>query len=276
MTPAFDPALTLELLGRGAITCTFMVPTMWRALAEAPGFERLDAPRFRVGVVGGAPCPLELRERLRRQGLPLTVGYGMTEAGPMGTLLTPEEALARPDSVGRPGARVELAVRTGAGLTRAPGVVGEVALRGPNVMQGYWRDAAATARAVDPEGWLRTGDIGVLDTEGYLSLVGRRHDMIITGGENVYPAEVEAVLGEHPQIREVCVVGLPHPRWGEQVTAALVPEGDAPELEELRGWAAERLAAYKHPRMLMIVEQLPRNAAGKVLRHALRQRGAPT
>ncbi|MEL6182227.1 MAG: AMP-binding protein, partial [Myxococcota bacterium] len=238
-------------------TCAFMVPTMWYALAHHEGMESLTFDRFRLGVVGGAPCPQELRERLNEHGLPLAVGYGMTEAAPMGTLLMPDQG--HPDSVGQPGPQVELQVMDAEGQPAPLGTAGEVVLRGPNIMCGYWRNEEATRAAFAQGGWLRTGDIGWLDTEGFLTLVDRREDMIISGGENIYPSEVESVLEKHPKVAEVAVIGTPEPRWGEVVTAVVVAaQGEQVVLEELREWAAQELGRFKLPKRLVHVALLPR------------------
>ncbi|MDE1950854.1 MAG: AMP-binding protein, partial [Burkholderiales bacterium] len=187
---------------------------------------------------------------------------------------SPEWGMAKIGSAGRTPLFTEVRIADAAGATvTEPLARGEVLVRGPNIMKGYWRNAEATAAAIDPDGWFHTGDIGYLDAEGFLYIADRLKDMLISGGENVYPAEVESVLYAHPAVAEVAVIGQPDPQWGEAVVAVVALEpGATLELEELRAWAEERLARFKLPRRLEIVPALPRNPAGKVLKFELRQR----
>jgi fatty-acyl-CoA synthase len=218
--------------------------------------------------------PEPLLHLYAKRGLPINQGYGLTETAPMVTFLTSEFGAAKVGSAGKPGFFVEVALAGADGKFLAePGARGEVLTRGPNVMKGYWNKPEASAAAIDAAGWFHTGDVGYFDADGFLFICDRVKDMIITGGENVYPAEVEAVLYAHPAIAEVAVLGQPDEKWGEAVVAvtALKP-GASLHLEELRGWASERLARYKLPSRLELVEALPRNPAGKVLKFELRKR----
>jgi fatty-acyl-CoA synthase len=190
------------------------------------------------------------------------------------SFLTPEHALAKLGSAGRAPMFIDIRLEDAGGsdVTDA-GARGEICVRGPNVMKGYWNRTEATAAAIDPEGWFHTGDVGYLDEDGFLFVADRIKDMVITGGENVYPAEVESVLYSHPDVADVAVIGLPDERWGEAVTAIVVLKPEAAlTLEELRSFAGEQLARYKLPSRLELVDVLPRNPAGKVLKFSLRDR----
>ncbi len=262
--PRFDPAASAVAL-TGA-TCAFMVPSMWRAVALAAPVGWGGA--LRVGLSGGAPLPMATRDLVaRRLGVDLHVGYGMTETSPSATLAAPAEVAARAGFVGRPDPEMSCRITGPGGAPLPAGAVGEVQLRGPNVTLGYWRDEEATGELLQPDGWLRTGDLGALDASGGLTLSGRLEDMIITGGENVYPAEVERGLAGAPGLHEVAVFGTPHPRWGEAVTAAVVCD-DGWDLERLRSHLSA-LSRYKHPTRWLRMERLPRGGSGKVLRGEL-------
>ena len=221
---------------------------------------------FRCALLGGGPASQPLLRDCADRGLPVVQTYGLTEAGSQVTTLGPSEALAHLGSAGRVlvGTRVRV-VRDGADTV--PGDHGEIWVQGATVMAGYYSDSDATARALT-DGWLHTGDIGVLDADGYLSVLDRRDDLIVSGGENVYPAEVEAVLLAHPAVAEAAVVGLPDARWGRRPAAAVVLHpGMTVVPDNLRDFCAERLAAYKRPIDIRIVATLPRTAAGKLQRH---------
>jgi fatty-acyl-CoA synthase len=208
------------------------------------------------------------------RGIQINQGYGLTETAPCVSFLTPEHALAKLGSAGRAPMFIDIRLEDADGGTvTEPDSRGEICVRGPNVMKGYWNRPEATAAAIDPEGWFHTGDVGYLDSEGFLFVADRIKDMVITGGENVYPAEVESALYNHPSVAEVAVIGLPDERWGEAVTAvAVLKPGAELTLEQLRDFAAEVLARYKLPSRLEIVDVLPRNPAGKVLKFDLRDR----
>src|SRR6266540_3036938 len=235
----------------------FGVPTMYARLAASPRVAELG--RLRLCVSGSAPLPSALFERLAEQcGQRVLERYGMTET--LMNVSNPYQGERRPGTVGLPLPGVELRLSA----------EGEVLLRGPNVFAGYWRDPDATAAVLDPDGWLSSGDLGRLDEHGYLRIEGRSKELVITGGYNVHPREVEEVLQAHPGVAEAAVTGTPSEEWGEVVTAWVVPAGPPPEQEELLAFAAERLAPYKRPRLLRFLDALPRNALGKVQRHELR------
>jgi malonyl-CoA/methylmalonyl-CoA synthetase len=259
LLPRFDPDAVLDAAATSEATLFFGVPTMYTRLAASPRLRELG--RLRLCVSGSAPLPPAVFERLAEGcGQRVLERYGMTETGM--NVSNPYDGERRPGTVGFPLPGVELRLAEN----------GEIHLRGPNVFGGYWGNPEATAAAFTDDGWFRTGDIGEHDADGYLRLVGRARELIITGGLNVYPREVEDVLLEHPAVGEVAVAGVPDPEWGEVVTAWVVPApaADAPAEGELTGFAAERLARFKCPRRVVVVDALPRNALGKVLRHELR------
>jgi fatty-acyl-CoA synthase len=222
-------------------------------------------------VCGGAPVPEALIKIYNGMGVPINQGYGLTETAPLVTFLTPEFALAKVGSAGQAPLFTEVRLAGPGGEAAETLARGEVCVRGPNVMKGYWNQPEATAAAVDSEGWFHTGDLGYLDEDGFLYIVDRVKDMVLTGGENVYPAEVEGALFHHPAVADVAVVGVPDERWGEAVVAVAVPKENASlTLEDLREVAGRSLARYKLPTRLEVVDALPRNPAGKVLKFELR------
>jgi malonyl-CoA/methylmalonyl-CoA synthetase len=260
LLPRFDVDAVLDAVRDHRATLFFGVPTMYARLAASPRAGELAA--LRLLVSGSAALPPTVFERLaERAGQRVLERYGMTET--IMNVSNPHDGERRPGTVGLPLPGVEL---------RLAEPDGEVLLRGPNVFGGYWRNPQATAEAFDADGWFRTGDLGSLDERGYLRIEGRSKELIITGGYNVHPREVEELLLEHPAVAEVAVVGTPSEEWGEVVTAFVVPAdpADPPEEVELLGFAAERLASFKRPRLVRYVESLPRNALGKVQKHELR------
>jgi malonyl-CoA/methylmalonyl-CoA synthetase len=260
LLPRFEVDEVLDAARDHRATLFFGVPTMYARLAGSPRVGELA--RLRLLVSGSAALPPSVFERLAEQtGQRVLERYGMTET--IMNVSNPYDGERRPGTVGLPLPGVELRLAEGDG---------EVLLRGPNVFDGYWRNPEATAEAFDAGGWFRTGDLGSLDERGYLRIEGRSKELIITGGYNVHPREVEELLLEHPAVAEVAVVGTPSEEWGEVVTAFVVPAdpADPPEEGELLGFTAERLASFKRPRLVRYVESLPRNALGKVLKHELR------
>jgi fatty-acyl-CoA synthase len=270
----FDPARWIEDSVKYKVTTAFAVPAMLLAVSHQPAFAGADLSHMRMIVCGGAPVPEPLLHLYAKRGLPINQGYGLTETAPMVTFLTSEFGAAKVGSAGKAGFFVEVALADGDGkFLTEPSARGEVLVRGPNVMNGYWNKPEATAAAIDASGWFHTGDVGYFDADGFLYICDRVKDMIITGGENVYPAEVEAVLYAHPAIAEVAVIGQPDEKWGEAVVAiAALKGGQSLTLEALRGWGTERLARYKLPTRLEVIDVLPRNPAGKVLKFELRDR----
>jgi malonyl-CoA/methylmalonyl-CoA synthetase len=261
LLPRFEVDAVLDAARDHQATLFFGVPTMYARLAGSPRAGELG--RLRLCVSGSAPLPPTLFERLaERAGQRVLERYGMTET--IMNVSNPHDGERRPGTVGLPLPGVELRL--------AGGTDGEVLLRGPNVFSGYWGNPEATAEAFDPDGWFRTGDLGSFDDRGYLRIEGRSKELIITGGYNVHPREVEELLLEHPGVAEVAVVGAPSEEWGERVAAFVVPADPSapPGRDELLAFAAERLAGFKRPRVVHYVEALPRNALGKVMKHELR------
>jgi acyl-CoA synthetase (AMP-forming)/AMP-acid ligase II len=281
MFPQFDPALVLAGLEREAVTLTNLVPTMLNLMVKHEARSRHDYRSLRMILSGGAPiAPSVIREIINTFGCEYVQTYGMTETSPYLTLSLLSERLRRRDraeqfrfraKTGRPFIGVELRVvgDDGSPVAADDREVGEIEVRGETVTPGYWNDPEAT-RAAFRDGWLRTGDLAVIDPEGYVTIVDRRKDMIITGGEKVYSTEVEHVLYRHPAVLEAAVYGLPHPVWGEQVTAAVVLRPDQPATEEdLMTFCRPQLAGYKLPRRIRFLAELPRTGSGKILKRAL-------
>lgn len=271
----FEPGAVLENIERYRVTHMFGAPAMYLFMAQHPSFETADLSSVEMFIVGAAPCPESLITLYGARGVQFCQGYGLTETAPFASFLGPDKSLSKLGSAGLPPVHTELQIVDADNRPLPPQERGEVCIRGPNIMKGYWNRPEATDAAIDSEGWFHSGDIGYLDDEGYLFICDRVKDMVISGGENVYPAEVESVLFEHPAISEVAVIGLPDDKWGEAVTAvAALNANHSLTLEELRAFADEKLARYKLPLRLHLVDALPRNPAGKVLKFQLREQFA--
>ncbi|MBR7833325.1 long-chain fatty acid--CoA ligase [Actinospica durhamensis] len=287
----FDEQRALELIARHGVTLLFGVPAMYQRLADAPGFADADLGSIRTLMCGGAPVPRTLIDRYLARGLGFVQGYGLTEASPGTLLLDAQHAVSKAGSAGVPHFFTDVRL-VGAGADTdaaasgdAEADAGELRVRGPNVMLGYWGRPQETAQALGDDGWLRTGDLAVADADGYVRIVDRLKDLIISGGENIAPAEVEEVFYRHPAVAECAVIGVPDERWGEVGRAVVVARstqglGGAAEAEELAaeliGFAAQQLAKYKVPKSVVFATALPRSGAGKVLKSVLReQHGKP-
>jgi acyl-CoA synthetase (AMP-forming)/AMP-acid ligase II len=274
----FDPHAVIGQILQHRISKVLMVPTALQIAARHPDARGADFSFLKYIYYGGAPLPQSLLAECRAVfGCSFVQLYGMTETAGAIVVLAPEDHDAargsRPCSVGRALEGVELKIIDAQGAPVAPGVSGEIVTRSSANMSGYFGMPEATAEALDPEGWLRTGDAGYLDSEGYLYLQDRVKDMIISGGENIYPAEVENALFGHPAVAEVAVIGVPHDKWGEAVKAVIVPTPGAQQDDaDVIAWAAKRIARYKVPKSIEWVSSLPRNHTGKVLRRLLRDR----
>ncbi|MET9451950.1 class I adenylate-forming enzyme family protein [Streptomyces cinerochromogenes] len=271
----FDPAAMLEMLRRDRLTVMAGVPTMWNAMLHAAGdASPADFAGLRVAVSGGASLPGEIARAFEaRFGCTILEGYGLTETTAFGTFNDLDRG-GKTGYTGRavPGLRVQ--VRGDDGNECPPGTVGEVHIKGPTVMRGYWNRPADTAAALSSDGWLRTGDLGETDADGDLRIVDRIKDLIIRGGYNVYPGEVEEVLYEHPDIVEAAVVGVPDAHYGEEVAALVtVRAGSALGAAEVSSWARERLSAYKIPRIVRFVDALPKGPSGKILKRSIDRTG---
>ena len=274
--PEYDPARALDLIANYNISKIFLVPAAIRILLDHPRVGEVDFSRLKYVTYGASPIPLDLmREAMRVLGCGFVQMYGMTETSGTIVALDPEdhvpEGSPRMRSVGKPLAGVEIKVIDEAGHEVPTGTVGEIATRSSKNMRGYWNNPEATAATIDAEGWLRTGDAGYLDADGYLYIHDRVKDMIISGGENVYPAEVENALYSHPKVADVAVIGVPDAKWGEAVKACVVVKaGEELGEAELIAHARERIAGYKCPKSIDFVAALPRNPSGKILRRELR------
>ncbi len=269
----WDPRRALELIERERITQFVGVPTMSWELLECEDFDRFDTSSLRSVGGGGAPAPPELVQRIEDRfsaGRP-GIGYGMTETNALGPQNAGDTYLRRPTSVGRAAPNMDVMVIDGEGRPLGPGERGEICFRGANLIRGYWNRPEATAETI-VDGWLRSGDIGYIDEEGFVYVSDRAKDMVLRGGENIYCAEVEAAVYEHPAVYEAAVFALPHERLGEEVALAVMAKpGSVIEPEELRRFVGARLAAFKVPsRVFVFDEQLPRNASGKILKRQIR------
>ena len=274
--PEYDPTKALDLIENFNISKIFLVPAAIQILLNHPRVNEVDFSRLKYITYGASPIPLELmREAIRVIGCGFVQMYGMTETSGTIVALDPEdhvpEGSPRMRSVGKPLAGVEIKIIDEAGNEVPTGTVGEIATRSSKNMRGYWNNPEATAATIDPQGWLRTGDAGYLDGDGYLYIHDRVKDMIISGGENVYPAEVENALYSHPKVADVAVIGVPDPKWGEAVKACVVVKaGETLTEAELIAHARTLIAGYKCPKSVDFIEALPRNPSGKILRRELR------
>nr|WP_205863343.1 long-chain fatty acid--CoA ligase [Planosporangium thailandense] len=269
LLPRFDPEQALDILTAHNVTMFAGVPTMYGALLNTVGTGEVDLSALRVCVSGGAALPVELLHRFeRRFGTMILEGYGLSETSPVASFNHPDRQ-RKPGTIGTPIDGVEMRVVDANGDDVPDGEVGEIAIRGHNVMKGYWRRPDATAEAI-VDGWFRTGDLGRRDADGYYTIVDRTKDMVIRGGYNVYPREVEEVLYEHPAVAEAAVLGMPHRTLGEEVVAvvALRPGASATP-DELREHVKSQIAAYKYPRHVWIIDALPKGATGKILKRAI-------
>jgi fatty-acyl-CoA synthase len=274
--PGFDPALTLRAVTEESCTSLYGVPTMFIAEWALPDFASYDLSSVRTGIMAGSPCPAEMMKKLIAAGIEeMTIAYGMTETSPVSMQTRTDDSFDRKvGTVGRVCPHLEVKIAdplTGATLPR--GESGEFCTRGYSVMLGYWDDPEKTAEAVDADGWMHTGDLGVMDGDGYVQITGRIKDMVIRGGENIYPREVEEFLYTHPDIEDVQVVGVPDEKYGEELCAWLRmrPGAEPLDADGVRVFAAGRLAHYKVPRYVMVVEEFPMTVTGKVRKVEMRE-----
>lgn len=272
--PSFDAGRALALMQR--LDVFFGVPAVYQQMALEPAFESADLSRVRAWGCGGAPLPDALVERYAAKGAIVCNGYGMTETGPTGFVAAPEDALAKIGSVGRPQMLLEARIVDAEGRDVGDGETGEIWMRGPGLTPGYWKRPEETAKAFTPDGWLKSGDVGRRDAEGCYYVCGRIKEMYISGGENVYPAEVENVLARHPAVLEAAVIGMADEKWGEvgHAFVMLRPGAPAASAAELIQFCRAHLAAYKAPRQVSFVDDFPRTAAGKIRKHMLASAGA--
>ncbi len=269
LVPKFDPVQALETMQRDRVTHFYGVPTMFGALLHHPERESFDTSSLRTCVTGGASMPVEvLRGFEDAFGAVVLEGYGLSETSPVACSNHPDKE-RKPGSIGTPIEGVEMQVVDENDQPVEQGEVGEIAIRGHNIMKGYWQRPDATEEAMRG-GWFHSGDMARTDEEGYYFIVDRKKDLIIRGGYNVYPREVEEVLYEHPKIREAAVVGVPHDEWGEEIGAAVVlMEGEELSPEEVSAYVKDRIAAYKYPRIVWFLDDLPKGPTGKILKREI-------
>ena len=271
---AFDPGAALECISDPSLGIThfFAVPAPYQFMMQHPSFQGADLSRLRIAGVGGAPCALAILEGWQARGVPLVQGWGMTETSPAGTVLDAADAIRKVGSAGRPVMHTAVRIVDDRGHDVAAGSIGELLIKGPNITPGYWNNPGATARSFT-DGWLHTGDAARQDEEGFIYIVDRWKDMYISGGENVYPAEVESVLFEIPGVADAAIIGVPNERWGEVGLAVLVRKpGQQVEEADVIRHCLSKLAKFKVPQSVTFVDALPRNATGKVLKRDLRVR----
>lgn len=270
----FNPVEVLKNLEREKPTVLFLVPAMWNFLFQVENLKSYDASSLRMAITGAAIMPVKLKNQLLDlfPGVALFDCFGQTEMSPVTTILKPEYTLLKPDSVGQPVVNVEVRVVDNDDRDVPLGEVGEIIYRGPTTMLEYYKNQKATEETIK-DGWFHSGDLVRMDEEGFVFVVDRKKDMVISGGENVYPAEVEAVLIRHPKVLEAAVIGIASEKWGEAVHAVVaLKKGTEATTEEILDFCAQNLAGYKKPRSLDFVELLPRNAAGKVVKTVLREK----
>ncbi|MBP7334864.1 AMP-binding protein [Niveispirillum sp.] len=271
----FDPLTTLRVAADERCTAMYGVPTMFIAMLDHPEFDRFDLSTLRTGIMGGAPCPVTVMEKVldRMNMREVTIAYGMTETSPL-SFQTPIDAPLdkRVGSVGRVHPHLQVRLADTDGNTVPRGATGELLTRGYSVMQGYWADPDKTAEAVDADGWMHTGDLAVIDEDGWCNIVGRVKDMVIRGGENIYPREVEEFLYRHPAIQDVQVFGVPDPKYGEALCAWIRPrDGKTLTEDDIRAFCQGQIAHFKVPRYIRFVTEFPMTVTGKIQKFAMRE-----
>ncbi len=273
--PAFDPQATLDVIEAERCTALYGVPTMFIAELGCPDFAGRDLTSLRTGAMAGSPCPVEVMKQVieAMHMRDVTIAYGMTETSPISFQTEESDPVSRRVStIGRVQPHLEVKIVDEQGRVTPRGVAGEVCTRGYSVMIGYWDDPEKTADSIDAEGWMHTGDLGVIDAEGYGNIVGRIKDMVIRGGENIYPREIEEFLYTHPKVADVQVVGLPDPKMGEELCAWVrLNPGETAEEEEIRAFCRGQIAHYKIPRYVRFVDEFPMTVTGKVQKFEIRQ-----
>jgi long-chain acyl-CoA synthetase len=270
LLPRFDPAKALEIIERDKVTVFMGVPTMYAAILQVPDRDKYDTSSLRLCVSGGASLPGEILRAFEKEfDSPILEGYGLSETSPVASFGRADME-RKAGTIGTPVEGVEMRLVDEEGNVVGVGEVGEVQIKGPNVMKGYWNLPDATAAAIDDEGWFSTGDMGTVDEDGYYKIVDRKKEMIIRGGYNVYPREVEEVLYEHPAIAEAAVIGIPHDELGEEICAVVAfKAGQSATEEEIQAHAKEGVAAYKYPRHIVIIDELPKGPTGKIMKREI-------
>ena len=272
---AFEPGAVLEAVQEQRCTALHGVPTMFIAELEHPDFDGYDLSSLRTGIMAGAPCPVEvMKEVIGKMNLSeILIAYGQTECSPVNHMTSADDPLEkRVETVGKPGPHLEVKLVDDEGRTVPVGKRGDICTRGYAVMKAYWNDPEKTAGTIDRDGWLHSGDIGIMDEDGYVQVVGRLKDMIIRGGENIYPREIEEFMYTHPKVQDVQVIGVPDERYGEQVCAWVLPEaGESLSEDEVREYCREHIAHFKVPYYVRIVTEFPMTVTGKVQKFRMRE-----
>jgi fatty-acyl-CoA synthase len=272
---AFDPLATLQAVAEERCTALYGVPTMFIAQLDHPQFDTFDLSSLRTGIMAGSPCPIEVMKRVQSKMnmQEVTIAYGMTETSPVSTQCATDDPLERRVStVGQVLPHIEIKIVDSEGMAVPRGTTGEFCTRGYSVMKGYWNDPEKTAEAVDGGGWMHTGDLAVMDEAGYVNIVGRLKDMVIRGGENVYPREIEEFLYSHPKVQDVQVIGVPDQKYGEEICAWIkLREGQSATAEEIREFCKGQIAHYKIPRYVEFVPDFPMTITGKIQKFVMRE-----
>jgi fatty-acyl-CoA synthase len=272
---AFDPLATLKAVSEERCTALYGVPTMFIAQLDHPEFAKFDLKSLRTGIMAGSPCPIEVMKRVQSHMnmSEVTIAYGMTETSPVSTQCATDDPVERRVStVGQVLPHIEIKIVDTEGKAVPRGETGEFCTRGYSVMKGYWNDAEKTAEAIDSGGWMHTGDLATMDEQGYVNIVGRLKDMVIRGGENVYPREIEEFLYRHPKIQDVQVIGVPDPRYGEEICAWIkLHAGQSATPEEIREFCKGQIAHYKIPRYIEFVPEFPMTITGKIQKFVMRE-----
>lgn len=267
----FNPVSVLEKVEQEKVTTLFLVPAMWLAVTQVPNFETYDLSSLRLNISGGSPCPVTVIEFFQSKGITFIEGFGLTETAPFVAVLDSTNSVRKNGSVGKPPMHVDIRIVDERDQDVPIGEVGELLVKGPNIFKQYWNMPDETSTALRND-WFYTGDLAKFDEEDFLYIVDRKKDMIITGGENVYPIQIEQVLFRHPSIKEVAIIGYPDEQWGESIKAVIVLNDDVDQLslEDVQSFCEGKLARFKIPKQIEIIDKLPRNATGKVLKNVLR------
>ncbi len=272
---AFDPLATLKAVSEERCTALYGVPTMFIAQLDHPEFAKFDLKSLRTGIMAGSPCPIEVMKRVQSQMnmSEVTIAYGMTETSPVSTQCATDDPVERRVStVGQVLPHIEIKIVDSEGKAVPRGETGEFCTRGYSVMKGYWNDEEKTAEAIDDGGWMHTGDLATMDEQGYVNIVGRLKDMVIRGGENVYPREIEEFLYRHPKVQDVQVIGVPDAKYGEEICAWIkLREGQSATPEEIREFCKGQIAHYKIPRYIEFVGEFPMTITGKIQKFVMRE-----
>ncbi|SKA40001.1 fatty-acyl-CoA synthase [Enhydrobacter aerosaccus] len=272
---AFDPLATLQAVAEERCTALYGVPTMFIAQLDHPEFGKFDLKSLRTGIMAGSPCPIEVMKRVQSQMHmhEVTIAYGMTETSPVSTQCATDDPVERRVStVGQVMPHLEIKIVDSEGRIVPCGETGEFCTRGYSVMKGYWNDAEKTAEAIDDGGWMHTGDLATMDAEGYVNIVGRLKDMVIRGGENVYPREIEEFLYRHPKVQDVQVIGVPDQKYGEEICAWIkLRDGQSATPEEIKEFCKGQIAHYKIPRYVEFVDAFPMTITGKIQKFVMRE-----